>query len=132
MFRKEKYIAVFLTKKHNGYSVAKKRRFSADAETVQFKKKKSYVVDASQYTYSKGLKLYYFIDTTNEGQLFFDSSKAKGGKEKAKIIDMFIKQSIVKQITSGLGGGFSGSIMNMIMFFGLGLAIGFIIAGFVM
>jgi len=131
MFRKEKYIAVFLTKKRNGYSVAKKRRFSAGAETVQFKKEKSYVVDATEYTYSKGLKLYYFIDT-DEGQLFFDSSKAKGGKEKAKIIDMFIKQSIVKQITSGLGGGFSGSIMNMIMFFGLGLAIGFIIAGFVM
>ena len=128
MFKKEKYIVVFLTKKHNAYSVSKKRVFKSDAKTVQFNGKKSYVVDASQYTYSKGLKLYYFIDT-DAGQLFFESSN--GNEEKAEIIDAILKQSIIKQITSGLGGGFSGSIMNMILFFGLGLAIGFIIAGFV-
>ena len=128
MFKKEKYIAIFLTKKGNAYSVARKKRFRADAKIVQFRKGKSYVIDASQYTYNKGLKLYYFIDT-DAGQLFFKSSE--GGKEKAEIIDMFIKQSIIKQITSGLSGGFSGSLMNMIMFFGLGLTIGFIIAGFV-
>jgi len=128
MFRKEKCIAIFLTKKHNAYSVAKKRRFNADAKTIRFRKGKSYKIDASQYTYNKGLKLYYFIDT-NAGQLFFEGTE--GGDEKAEIIDMILKQSIIKQITSGLGGGFSGSIMNMILFFGLGLAIGFIIAGFV-
>lgn len=128
MFKKEKCIAIFLTKKHNAYSVAKKRRFNTDAKTIRFKKGKSYKIDASQYTYNKGLKLYYFIDT-DAGQLFFKASK--GGKEKAEIIDMILKQSIIKQITSGLSGGFSGGIINMIMFFGLGLTIGFIIAGFV-
>ena len=128
MFKKEKYIAVFLTKKGNAYSVAKKKRFKADAKTIRFRKGKSYKIDASQYTYNKGLKLYYFIDTKT-GQLFFEDSI--GCDEKAEAIDMTIYQSIVKQITSGLSGGFSGGIMNMIMFFGLGLAIGFIIAGFV-
>lgn len=147
MFKKEKCIAIFLTKKHNAYSVAKKRRFNTDAKTIRFKKGKSYKIDASQYTYNKGLKLYYFIDT-NAGQLFPKGSKggkekaemtdakqlslesSGGDKEKAEIIDAILRQSIIKQITSGLSGGFSGSIMNMIMFFGLGLAIGFIIAGF--
>lgn len=128
MFGKEKYIAVFLTKKHNAYSVARKRRFSVDAKTVQFKKGKSYKIDASQYTYNKGLKLYYFIDT-NAGQLFFKASK--GGKEKAEIIDAMIKQSIIKQITSSLGGGFGVNIMSMILCLGFGMAIGFIIGGFV-
>lgn len=128
MFKKEKYIALFLTKKHNGYSVAKKKRFRVDAKTIRFRKGKAYKIDTSKYTYNKGLKLYYFIDT-KAGQLFFESSK--GDNEKADAIDMVIYQNIVKQITSGLSGGFSGSIMNMIMFFGLGLTIGFIIAGFV-
>ena len=124
--KKKKYIAVFLVKEQGTYSVLKLRRFKPNNKVLQFTKGNSHSLDISFPTYLKGLKLYYFIDI-KKGQLRFKDSKDKVNPE---LLDMVLKQSIVRQLTATLTSNLTGQILNIIIGLCIGLPIGIIAGGY--
>ena len=131
MFNKKKrYIAVFLTTEQGTYSVLKRKFFKPSDKTVRYVVGKSYKVDVSRPTYTKGLKLFYFIDINpRKGQLFFKC--AKDNKENPELIDMILRQGIISQIAGSLGKSMNAGTMTLIIAFIFGGVVGFLIAGFV-
>lgn len=131
MFNKKKrYIAIFLTTEQGTYSVLKKKLFKPSDKTVRYEVGKSYKVDVSRPTYTKGLRLYYFIDINpRKGQLFFKHDK--NNNENPEIIDMILRQGIIGQIAGSLGKNMSAGIMTLIVAFIFGGVVGFMIAGFI-
>jgi len=127
---RKKYIAVFLIREQNSYSVLKSKKFNPEAKTIRFKKGSSHQIDASNPTYSRGLKMFYFIDI-NEGQLTFNGEEREN-EINPELLDMIIEQNIIRQITSNFGEKmFGGQIINLIVALLFGVTIGFLIAGFV-
>lgn len=128
MFRKKKYIAVIVVSEQDSYSILKMRRFKTSNTTIRVGAKASHFVDVSKPTYTRGLKLYYFVDI-RKGHLTFEKTESPMNP---KIVDMFIKQSIVKQLTARLHERmYTSQILNLIIGAIIGVLAGFIIAGFV-
>lgn len=125
---KKRYYAIFLIKQENTYNVLRRKRFSPDNPIVRFKKGKAKPIKIDSPTYSRGLKVFYFVDI-NEGQLFFKNTKGSGVN--AELIDMIMEQGIIKQLTANLSEKFlGGQLLMIIMSFFMGGFLGFIIAGF--
>lgn len=131
MFNKKKrYIAVFLTTEQGTYSVLKRKFFKPSDKTVRYVVGKSYKVDVSRPTYTKGLKLFYFIDINpKKGQLFFKANK--DNNENPELIDMILRQGIISQIAGSLGKSKNAGMMSLIFAFIFGAVVGFMIAGFI-
>lgn len=130
MFKsKKKYIAVFLMKQHGSYSIEKKSIIKSNVKTVKYKKD-VIPIDTVNYSFTEGLKLYYYISITEKKQLFFENSKNL--QIGSKVIDMILNDEIISQITSNLNQTNIGlKIMNIVMYIIFGGAIGFIIGGFI-
>lgn len=129
MFRKKKkYIAVIVVSEQNTYSILRVRRFKTSNPLVRVNPKASHLVDVSKPTYSRGLKLYFFVDIT-KGHLTFEKTKSPMNP---KVVDMFIKQSIVRQLTARLSESrYFSRIFDIVIGLVIGALAGFIIAGFV-
>lgn len=128
MFKKKKYIAVIVVSEQNTYSILRMRRFRVSDVAIRVAPKKTHLVDVSKPTYSRGLKLYYFVDIA-KGHLIFDKTKNKINPE---IVDMFLKQSIVKQLTARLSERmYVSQILNIVIGLVIGALTGFIVAGFI-
>ena len=128
MNRKKKYIAVIVVSEQDSYSILRMKRFSTSNTVIRVGAKASHLVDVSKPTYSKGLKLYFFVDVT-KGHLTFEKTKSPMNP---KVVDLFIKQSIVKQLTARLSESrYFSRIFDIVIGLVIGLLGGFIIAGFV-
>ncbi len=126
--KKKRYIAVFLVSEQGTYSVLRLRRFSPSNLSVRYGKGNATVINIHTPTYAKGIKLYYFIDIA-KGQLNFkDKGKDVVNKE---LIDMVVRQSIVKQLTNSLREKlFGGQIMNILIGLAIGIPAGIIAGGY--
>jgi hypothetical protein len=128
MFGKKRYIAVIVVSEQDTYSVLRLRRFNVSNPDVRVAKNSTHPIDVSKPTYSKGLKLFYFVDI-NKGHLTFEKAKSPLNP---KIIDMILKQSIVKQLTARLSERMYGSqIVNIVIGLVIGALAGYIVAGFI-
>lgn len=126
--KKKKYVAVFLVSEQGTFSILKFRRFNPSKDAIQYTKGVSHLIDVSKPTYAKGLKLYYFVDI-KKGQLGFDSKK--NSAINPEVIDMILKQNIVKQLTTSLSERFLGSqIVNIVIGLVMGILIGIIAGGY--
>lgn len=123
---KKKYITVFVVKENNSYSILRKKKISPSTERVRYKAGKSYKVNISVPTYSKGLKNFYFIDE-KKGQLSFLELYKDANPE---AMDLIFEQGILRNIISGLMARVSSNILMVIMALSLGVAVGFIARGF--
>lgn len=129
MVKKKKYIAVFLVRQENSYSILAKKRFSPTNKTIKYKKG-SYIIDVSTPTYTKGLKLFYFIEY-DKSQLFFDKNKVQSIVS-PKVVDLIMSQKIVSELTSNLSGSaFKLNILTLLFGGIMGGLIGYIVAGYV-
>lgn len=128
MFNKKKrYIAIFLIKEQNTYSIIGKKLFNPTTTPIQFRSN-SYIVNPSIPTYSKGLKLLFFIDIKTKKQLLFE--KNKGDNIDTEIVDLIMSKKIIKQLTSELGGiDYKMLIMYLVIGLVMGGMIGYIIGG---
>lgn len=113
----KRYIAVFLIKEQGKYQIIETKKIKPTQETISFKKK-SHRIDIDDPIYQYGRKVYYFFHFT-KGQLTL-RDKVKENQE-PEILDMIIERKLVAQLTSDLLGK---DINEMIMFLGLGAAIG--------
>lgn len=149
MFRlKKKYIAVFLLKERGSYSINKIRRFNPTEKIIRFQKGKACLIDINNHSFSRGLKLYYFIDI-EQGQLQFKKEDKKRKSKDPKIIkaealklemektynpkylDSVIKGSLIKQLTSSLREKINLSrILDIGLGIIVGVAVGILIGGY--
>ncbi|GAH82198.1 unnamed protein product [marine sediment metagenome] len=56
--KKKKYIAIFLIKEQNSYTIVNKKFFNPTKNTIEFRNN-TYIINTSTPTYTKGLKLLY-------------------------------------------------------------------------
>jgi len=124
----KKYVAVFLIKEQQSYSVVFKIRFNPTNKILSYKKR-SYPIKIDFPTYIIGLKLYYFIEI-NRGQIIFD--KTKDPTMDPKLLDMLISQEIISQLTDNLSGNaFKMSLYNILIGVVMGALGGYIAGGIV-
>lgn len=127
MIKRKKYIAVFLIKEQLTYTILSVKRFIPSESTVRFKDK-TFVITINKPTYSKGMKLFYFVDI-EVGQLNFDNTKKSNINPKA--IDMILSQKIITELTNNLSGSFKMNLYNIIIGLLIGALGGFIVGGYV-
>ena len=128
MNRKKKYIAVIVVSEQDTYSILKMKRFNTSNTVIRVGAKASHLVDVSKPTYSRGLKLYFFVDITN-GHLTFEKTRSPMSP---KVVDLFVKQSIVKQLTARLSESrYASRIFDIIIGLVIGALGGVMVAGFV-
>lgn len=126
MKKKNKYIAIFIVKKKDSYTVLGKRRFKASKKTIRFKGR-TYLVDVVNATYSRGLKSFYFIDIEGS-QIVFKGNKVSNYDP--DVLDMILSKSIVKQLTANIGdNSYALNIMTLVVGAVMGGLLGYIIAG---
>lgn len=123
MFTK-KYIAVFLTKEQNSYTITKVKGFNpSDDKFIERN-----LLDISDYTFSKGLRNYFFIDKSNKLQLSFVNGKVPNIDTKA--VDDTLAKNIISQLTKDMSGvNLSKRIFDIIIGLVIGGLIGFIASG---
>ena len=121
--KKKKYIAVFLLKDQESYTIVKKKKFKpSNSKEIRFKGK-LYIIRNLIPSFSKGLKNYYCINIeVASGHLLF--KKNKDSQITPKLLDTIIKGKIVHQLTSNLTD--TAMKMNIMM-----IAIGGIIGGLI-
>jgi len=126
MFKK-KYIAVFLTKEQNSYTITKAKRFNPlDDKFIERN-----LLNISDYTFSKGLRNYYFIDKSNKLQLSFDIYNKLPNID-VKAVDDTLARNIMCQLTKDMSGvNITKRIIDIILGLIIGGLIGFIISGIV-
>ncbi len=126
MFNKRKrYIAVFLIKEQNTYTIVNRKIFNPTLDSIEHKGN-TYIINSGNPTYSKGLNLYFFIERDSKKQLLFVRSKNKGND--TEIIDLIMSKKIIKQLTSELGGiDFKTILLYLVIGLALGGMIGYII-----
>ena len=121
MFKKTKYIAIFLSKVQNTYKIDKKKRFKSNDTTITYKDSE-YEIDKSITGYSKGMKVNFFFDIIT-GQLSFHKVKSIN----PKLAYLVLSSGIINNITSGLTKKSTFDFTNIIPFI-IGGIIGFFIA----
>jgi len=130
MSKRKKYIIIFMIKEQNLYTEIKRKRFNPINTEINFKDK-TYSIDVSKYSYSKGLKLFFFIDIRKsvECQLYFNDTKNKS-KITPEILDMIISKKIIHQLTYNLTDkAIKLNLMMIIIGACIGGLIGYIIGG---
>jgi len=129
---KKKYIVRFLIKEKDIYTVIKSKRIQPTDKEISFRDK-TYIIDITNPTYSKILKLFFFIDInkSDDCQLSFVKKKITS-KISPDDIDMVIGKHIIKQLTSNLTDtAFKTNLMYVIFGLIMGGLIGFIAGGYV-
>ena len=123
MFRK-KYIAVFLLKEKESYSVSKIIRFNPLKPIINGKR-----INTDNPTFSKRLKTFFYLD--NKGnQLSFNSNEVSNMD--TKIIDDILSKKVISELTKDMSGSnFRQKIYDIITGALIGGLTSFIIAGFV-
>ena len=129
---KKKYIVRFLIKEKEIYTIIKSKRIQPTTKEISFRDK-TYIIDITNPTYSKVLKLFFFIDIDKSDDCQLSFVKKKGSsKITADDIDMIIGKHIIKQLTSNLTDtAFKTNLMYVLFGLALGGAIGWIAGGFV-
>lgn len=129
---KKKYIAIFLIKEKEIYTVLKKKTFKPTNSEISYRDK-TYTINVSNPTYSKLLKSFFFIDINKSVNCQLSFYKDKNDSNiTAEIIDMIISKSIIKQLTSNLTDtAFKMNLMYIAFGMILGGLIGWIAGGFV-
>lgn len=123
MFKK-KYIAIFLTKDQNSYTIIKAKRFKPSSEKFI----KANLIDISNHTFSKGLRNYYYIDKVNKLQLSFINGKAPNIDIEA--VDDVLVRSIISQLTKDMSGtNLTKRLFDIIIGLIIGGLVGFIASG---
>lgn len=138
--KKNKYYAIFVKREHGVFKRIGKRKISPMTEKVR-RKKHTYFIDMGFPTYSRGLKVFFFVDISR-GQLLAKNTEIKKTKSKEgkilsyqvlfkgndkdammspKTLDMLVSQNIVSQLTSNLS---DNAIKMNIISIVLGLIIG--------
>jgi len=152
----KKYIAIFVIKEQGTFTRLGKKKFKPTNNFVRYKKR-TFILDISYATYSRGLKQFYFIDLLN-GQRYLEKTEQdkeieqtkkltkKEKREKQKeiaeqlklkkldidpeITDMLISRKVISQLTTNLTGGTNVmNIMTLIIGVVIGGLIGYTIAG---
>ena len=120
MNKKKKYIAVFMLKEQESYTIQKRKKFNPlDKQKIRFRNK-TYLYNIAIPTYSKGLKQYFLFDiNSTTGHLLF--IKNKESLITPEIIDDICSKHIIRDLTSNLTN--QAFKMNLMMIF-LGLVIG--------
>jgi hypothetical protein len=148
--KKNKYYAIFVKREHGVFKRIGKKRISPMTEKVR-RKKHTYFLDMSFPTYSRGLKVFYFINVS-EGQLLAKSTEIKGVKGNNKVLkdkqilfkgsdkdammspktlDMLVSQNIVSQLTSNLSdSAIKMNIISIVLGLIIGALGGYIFAGY--
>jgi len=151
--KKKKYIAIFVLKEQGTFTRLGKKKFKPTDDCVRFRKR-TFILDSSFATYSRGLKQFFFIDLLN-GQTYLEKNnqdvadtkltkKQKKEKEKEnaellklqnkkidpEITDMLISRKVIAQLTTNLNSNAMGmNIMTLIIGVVMGGFIGYTIAG---
>jgi len=129
MSKKKKYIAIFVLKEQQSYTVQKRKKFNPLKKELSFKDK-TYHYKISIPTYSKGLKQFYIFDihTTTGHLLFF---KNKDSLITPEILDMICKRHTIQQLASNLTDtAFKVNLMMVFIGLVIGGLIGWIAGGF--
>lgn len=124
---KDKYKVRFLKRINDTPTFIGQRIIKPNSETVEYRKK-SYPIDTSKCAY-RFKNQYIFLVDVDEGQLPLGKSQMNVS---TSLIDLVVRQSIGKQLVSGLekGSTLGITIMQMIIYICLGLAVGYIIGQF--
>jgi len=128
---KKKYIVKFLIKEKEIYTVIRSKRIQPTKPEINFRDK-TYTIDITNPTYSKVLKLFFFIDIKKSVncQLTFNKTE-KTSKITPEIIDMIVSKNIIKQLTSNLTDtAFKTNLMYVLFGLIIGGLIGWIAGGF--
>lgn len=95
-------MVLFCSKNQDSYEILSKRKIRAGTSTVSYNKK-SYVLNLSKPSCSKGLFQYYYLDITKaEGQMLFGNHKEP--VIPPEVLDMLIEQHAIKDLSSDLTG----------------------------
>ena len=123
MFKK-KYIAVFLLKEKESYSVLKIIRFNPLNPIINGKR-----IDTNNPTFSKGLKTFFYLESKGN-QLSFNSIELSNMD--IKIIDDILSKKVISELTKDMSGSnLRRKIFDMITGALIGGLTSFIIAGFI-
>ena len=134
---KKKYIAVFVVSEKGSYSFVGSKKFSPTSKTIKFRKG-TYPIDVTYPTYSRGLKLYYFVDVAGN-QLKAGETKAKKKLDPLsltemgydpEVLDLVLEKRIVAQLTANLSdNAMKLNILALAIGGLMGGLLGYIIAG---
>lgn len=151
MEKKKKYIAVFMTKEQDAYTIQKKKKINPLKQVVSIFNH-SFIIDIAKYTFSENLSYYYLIDI-HKCQLAikkfdFQNKKKDNLDKQTEIKDLTIEQlddieynseltdsvvvnSLVGQLTSNLNNKIGKRLYDIIVGLAIGGLLGFIIGFFV-
>ena len=152
--KKKKYVAIFVLKEQGTFTRLGKKKFKPTNDCIRFRKR-TFILDSSFATYSRGLKQFFFIDLLN-GQTYLEqednedkanvklTKKQKREKQKEvatqlklkelfidpEITDMLISRKVIAQLTTNLNNNPIGiNIMTLIIGVVMGGFIGYTVAG---
>lgn len=130
MNKKKKYIAVFMLKEQNSYTIQKKKKIDFLENKITFRNN-SYIYNISIPSFSRGLKQYFCFDINKtNGHLVF--VKNKNNLITPEIIDMICSKHTIKDLTTNLTDtAFKVNMMMVIIGLIIGGLIGWIAGGFV-
>lgn len=130
LFKKKKYIAIFVLKEQKSYTIKKRKKFDPIKTDISYKGKTWTDINIDIPTYTNGLKLLFFFDLNGE-QLFIETFTYQD-ELTPEIRDLLFGKKIIAQFISGLIDTFKlKNIWNIILYMFLGGLVGFIIGGFV-
>ena len=132
MLFKKKYLVVFMTKENEIYNVLHIKKINPLTKSVKYDDR-GYIIDTTNPTYTKTLKLFFLIDVNKEleCQLFFNNTtNTKKSKITPQDIDLVVGLSIVKQLTTNLSDtAFKMNLMYIIFGALFGGLLGWILGG---
>lgn len=122
MSKNKRYIAVFMLKEQNAYTIRRKKKLNPEKNTVSYSGK-TFIIDISKYTFSEGLTYFYCIDL-NKCQKSLENKKVKDIKptieiltdvpQNPELIDDVVSKNLVGQITSNFNKKISKKIFDII------------------
>lgn len=133
MIFKKKYIVVFLIKEQESYTILKSKRITPTNNSIKYGKNKSIPIEISLPTYSKGLKLFYFVDMSSKvpSQITFSNLEFDGIN--SEVLDMIMNGHIIRELSSNLSDNtnFKMNLLNIIIGGLIGGLIGFVISPYI-
>ena len=127
--KKKRYLAVFLIKEQNTYSIIGKKVFNPLKPSLEYSGN-TYIINSETPTFTKGLFLFFYIDTDEKKQLLFVKKNKNEKQVDTEIVDLIMSKKIIKQLTSDLGNtDFTTIILYLIIGGAIGGLLGYIIGG---
>jgi hypothetical protein len=100
--KKERFIAKIFQRVGKDLLFIGSKELNVDQSTFSFAKQ-TFIIDKQKVAYGSGFKHIYFYEMGHQEPILFDKKKSdKNTKIKGRVIDLVVKESVIRQLAEGL------------------------------